>query len=100
MLWYTGAICATNWRSYCACMLALRFRSRHAILQRTTTKGGARAYDKELEKPLAELEKRIVSLQRKGDRLKSDELRQLHEAERELRRRTQEIYKNITAWER
>ena len=40
------------------------------------------AYDLEFEKPLAELEKRIVSLQRKGDRLKPDELRQLHEAER------------------
>ena len=37
------------------------------------------AYDLEFEKPLAELEKRIVSLQRKGDRLKPDELRQLHE---------------------
>ncbi len=57
------------------------------------------AYDLEFEKPLAELEKRIVSLQRKGDRLKPDELRQLHEAERELRRRTEEIYKNLTSWE-
>src|SRR5947208_1290431 len=68
MLWYTGVNCATNWRSYCACMLGLRFRSRHVSLQRTTTQGGAMAYDLEFEKPLAELEKRIVSLQRKGDR--------------------------------
>jgi len=57
------------------------------------------AYDLEFEKPLAELERRIVSLQRKGDRLKSDELRQLHDAEHELRRRTEEIYHNLTSWE-
>lgn len=57
------------------------------------------AYDLEFEKPLAELERRIVSLQRKGDRLKPDELRQLHDAEHELRRRTEEIYHNLTSWE-
>src|SRR5512137_1617245 len=57
------------------------------------------AYDLEFEKPLAEQEKKIVVLQRKGDRLKSDELKQLQEAERELRRRTEEIYKNLTSWE-
>ena len=57
------------------------------------------AYDLEFEKPLAELEKKIVALQRKGDRLKADELRQLHETERELRRRTEEIYKKLTSWE-
>ena len=57
------------------------------------------AYDLEFEKPLAELEKKIVALQRKGDRLKADELRQLHDTERELRRRTEEIYKKLTSWE-
>jgi len=57
------------------------------------------AYDLEFEKPLAELEKKIVALQRKGDRLKADEFKQLQEAERELRRRTEEIYKNLTSWE-
>ncbi len=57
------------------------------------------AYDLEFEKPLADLEKKIVALQRKGDRLKSDELRQLHEAEREMRRRTEDIYANLTSWE-
>src|SRR6266567_3052007 len=99
MLWYTGAICATNWRSYCACMLELRFRSRHPSLQRTTTQGEAMAYDLEFEKPLAELEKKIIALQRKGDRLKPDEHRQLQEAERELHRHTGEIYRNLSAWE-
>ncbi len=57
------------------------------------------AYDLEFEKPLAELEKKINGLQRKGDRLKPDEHRQLQEAEHELRRRTEEIYKNLTAWQ-
>src|SRR6266851_2988256 len=57
------------------------------------------AYDLEFEKPLAELERKIVALQRKGDRLKSDELKQLHDAERDLRRRTEEIYTNLTSWE-
>jgi acetyl-CoA carboxylase carboxyl transferase subunit alpha len=57
------------------------------------------AYDLEFEKPLAELEKKIISLQRKGDRLKPDEYKQLQEAERELRRRAEEIYKNLTSWE-
>jgi acetyl-CoA carboxylase carboxyl transferase subunit alpha len=57
------------------------------------------AYDLEFEKPLAELEKKIISLQRKGDRLKPDEYKQLQEAERELHRRTEEIYKNLSSWE-
>jgi acetyl-CoA carboxylase carboxyl transferase subunit alpha len=57
------------------------------------------AYDLEFEKPLAELEKKIIALQRKGDRLKSDEHKQLQEAENELRRRTEEIYKNLSSWE-
>ena len=38
------------------------------------------AYDLEFEKPLAELEKKIINLQRKGDRLKPDEHRQLQES--------------------
>jgi acetyl-CoA carboxylase carboxyl transferase subunit alpha len=31
------------------------------------------AYDLDFEKPLAELEKKIIGLQRKGDRLKPEE---------------------------
>ena len=57
------------------------------------------AYDLEFEKPLAELEKKIIGLQRKGDRLRPDEHRQLQEAERELHHRTEEIYRNLSAWE-
>src|SRR5690348_14219244 len=57
------------------------------------------AYDLEFEKPLAELEKKIMALQRKGDRLKPDEYKQLQETERELRRRSEEMYKNLSSWE-
>jgi acetyl-CoA carboxylase carboxyl transferase subunit alpha len=57
------------------------------------------AYDLEFEKPLAELEKKISALQRKGERMKGDEHQQLLEAERELRRRTEEIYSKLTAWQ-
>ncbi|SRR5216110_2266649 len=56
-------------------------------------------YDLEFEKPLVELEKKITVLQRKGDRLKTEELRQLQDAENELQRRTAEIYKNLTSWQ-
>jgi acetyl-CoA carboxylase carboxyl transferase subunit alpha len=57
------------------------------------------AYDLEFEKPLADLEKKIIGLQRKGDRLKPQEHIQLQEAERELRHRTEEIYNKLTAWQ-
>lgn len=57
------------------------------------------AYDLDFEKPLADLEKKIASLQRKGDRLKPEEHVQLQELERDLRSRTEEIYKNLTSWQ-
>ena len=57
------------------------------------------AYDLEFEKPLAELEKKIHTLQRKGEHLKPDEHTQLHKAEQDLHYRTEEIYKNLTSWE-
>jgi acetyl-CoA carboxylase carboxyl transferase subunit alpha len=57
------------------------------------------AFDLEFEKPLAELEKRIHSLQRKGERLKPEEQAQLQELERELQHRIEDIYKHLTAWQ-
>jgi acetyl-CoA carboxylase carboxyl transferase subunit alpha len=57
------------------------------------------SYDLEFEKPLAELDKKITALQRKGERMKAEERQQLQEAERELRRRTEEIYSKLTAWQ-
>jgi acetyl-CoA carboxylase carboxyl transferase subunit alpha len=61
--------------------------------------GDGMAYDLEFEKPLADLEKKIISLQRKGERLKPDEHLQLQETERELRRRTEEIYSKLSSWQ-
>lgn len=58
------------------------------------------AYDLEFERRLAELEKHIVTLQRKGDKLRPAERAQLAEWERELRRLTSEIYSNLTPWQR
>ena len=57
------------------------------------------AYDLEFEKPLAELEKKVHALQRKGEHLKPDERLQIHKAEQELHNRTEEIYKHLTAWQ-
>lgn len=57
------------------------------------------SYDLEFEKPLAELDKKITALQRKGERIKAEERQQLQEAEHELRRRTEEIYSKLTAWQ-
>ncbi len=57
------------------------------------------AYDLEFEKPLAELDKRIAALQRKGDRLKAEEQAQLKELERELQRHTKELYSHLTPWQ-
>ncbi len=57
------------------------------------------AYELEFEKPLADLEKKIHALQRKGEHLKADEQMQLKKAEQDLLCRTEEIYKNLTAWQ-
>ncbi|MBO0792088.1 MAG: acetyl-CoA carboxylase carboxyltransferase subunit alpha [Ktedonobacteraceae bacterium] len=57
------------------------------------------AYDLDFEKPLAELEKKISGLQRKGERLKAEERTQLQQLEQELYKRTEEIYKNLTTWQ-
>ena len=57
------------------------------------------AYDLDFEKPLADLERKIAGLQRKGDRLRPEEHRQLQDAERELRHRTEDIYNNLTSWQ-
>jgi acetyl-CoA carboxylase carboxyl transferase subunit alpha len=58
------------------------------------------AYDLEFERPLAELDKRIQGLQRKGDRLKADERAQLRSLEQQLEERTRQIYGNLTRWQR
>ncbi|HEX8983647.1 MAG TPA: acetyl-CoA carboxylase carboxyltransferase subunit alpha [Ktedonobacterales bacterium] len=58
------------------------------------------AYELEFEKPLAEIEKRIGHLQRRGDRMRADERMQVAELQRELAHKTKEIYSSLTPWQR
>jgi acetyl-CoA carboxylase carboxyl transferase subunit alpha len=58
------------------------------------------AYDLDFERPLAETEKRIAQLERRGDRLRPDERTQLNDLRRELERRLREIYSSLTPWQR
>src|SRR2546423_15470156 len=68
-------------------------------LNRAIKGGNGIAYELEFEKPLAEIEKKIIGLQRKGERLRPDEHKQLQEMERDLRHRTEEIYSQLTSWQ-
>lgn len=58
------------------------------------------AYDLEFERPLAEIEKKISHLQRRGDRMRPDERAQVTELQRDLARKTREIYSSLTPWQR
>ncbi|HEX9035766.1 MAG TPA: acetyl-CoA carboxylase carboxyltransferase subunit alpha [Ktedonobacterales bacterium] len=58
------------------------------------------AYDLEFERPLADIERRIAHLQRRGDRMRADERAQVGELERERDRKLREIYANLTPWQR
>jgi acetyl-CoA carboxylase carboxyl transferase subunit alpha len=58
------------------------------------------AYDLDFERPLAEIEKRIAHLQKRGDRIRPDERAQIEELKRELQRRMGEIYSSLTPWQR
>lgn len=56
-------------------------------------------FDLDFERPLAELDKRIQGLQRKGARLKGDDRARLAEYQRELDMRLREIYGRLTPWQ-
>ena len=58
------------------------------------------AYDLDFERPLAEIEKRIGQLQRRGERMRPDDRAQVAELQRELARRMQELYASLTPWQR
>ena len=58
------------------------------------------SFDLEFEKPLAEIDKRIQSLLRRGDRLKADDRVHLRELQQQLDQRTKELYASLTAWQR
>src|SRR5579859_3898823 len=57
------------------------------------------AYDLEFEKPLAELEKKLTALQRRGEKLKPEERKQITALEAELRQKTAEVYRNLSSWQ-
>jgi acetyl-CoA carboxylase carboxyl transferase subunit alpha len=56
-------------------------------------------FDLDFERPLAELDKRIQGLQRKGARLKGDDRARLAEYQREQDTRLREIYGRLTPWQ-
>lgn len=58
------------------------------------------AYDLDFERPLAEIEKRIAHLQKRGDRMRAEERAQVEELKREHQRRMREIYSSLTPWQR
>jgi acetyl-CoA carboxylase carboxyl transferase subunit alpha len=57
-------------------------------------------YDLDFERPLAELERKIQSLQRRADKLRPEERAQLADLEQELERRLRRIYAALTPWQR
>lgn len=57
-------------------------------------------YDLEFERPLADIDKRIQALQRRGDRLRPDERTQLDGLRSQLDQRAREIYRNLTPTQR
>jgi acetyl-CoA carboxylase carboxyl transferase subunit alpha len=57
------------------------------------------AYDLEFEKPLADIERKITALQRRGEKLKPEEQQQMATLEAELRQKTADIYKNLNSWQ-
>ncbi|MGZ3714842.1 MAG: acetyl-CoA carboxylase carboxyl transferase subunit alpha, partial [Ktedonobacterales bacterium] len=58
------------------------------------------AFDLEFERPLAEIDKRIQALHRRGEKLRPEDRAHLREAELELDRRTREIYASLNPWQR
>jgi acetyl-CoA carboxylase carboxyl transferase subunit alpha len=58
------------------------------------------AYDLDFERPLAELEKRLNALaQKRSEKLKPEERKQIEELGRQLEERTREIYAALTPWQ-
>ena len=57
-------------------------------------------FDLDFERPLADLDKRIQGLQRRGTRLKGDDRVRLSEYQRELDTRLRETYSHLTPWQR
>lgn len=58
------------------------------------------AYDLDFERPLADYDKRIGHLEKKGDRLRAEERAHLTELQRERQQRLREIYASLTPWQK
>lgn len=58
------------------------------------------SYDLDFERPLADLDRRIQVLQKRGDRLRPEERTQLAGMERDLERQMRELYSALTPWQR
>ncbi len=57
------------------------------------------AFDLDFEKRLADVDKRIQGLQKKGSKLKGDERVKLNEYQQELETLMREVYGNLTTWQ-
>lgn len=57
------------------------------------------AYTLDFEKPLADLERQIQALQKKGERLRPEESKHLALLKQQLQQKTEEIYKRLTPWQ-
>lgn len=57
------------------------------------------AYDLDFEKPLADIEQKMLKLRRKAEKLKPEERKQIEAWEAELRQKTAEIYSALTPWQ-
>ena len=57
------------------------------------------AYDLDFEKPLAEIEQKILRARRKAEKLKPEEREQIEAWEAELHQKTKEIYSNLNSWQ-
>jgi acetyl-CoA carboxylase carboxyl transferase subunit alpha len=55
------------------------------------------SYDLDFEKPLAEIDKRLQALRKRGDKARPEEIAAL---ERELTQATAELYRHLTPWQR
>lgn len=57
-------------------------------------------YDLDFERPVADLERRIQALQRRGERMRSEDRAQVATLEREVQRQTRELYRSLSPWQR
>src|SRR5579862_475063 len=94
MRWCVVLCCAQRSRGCCGCMREPPCKRDLLIVG-----GCVMAYDLDFEKPLAEIEQKILKLRRKAEKLKPDEREQIEAWEAELHQKTGEIYRNLNSWQ-